>query len=131
MLFRSAEGLGQGYRFRDQGGIEMDFLLKSSAEVERLEVEPVSERLQYVAHALKLIKPQLNGRTALIGFAGSPWTLANFMLEGGGVRDYTKARELAYSDPGLFERLFLPPSAANKGRVARAPRAPQRGWPPL
>jgi uroporphyrinogen decarboxylase len=102
----AAEGLGQGYRFRDQGGIEMDFLLKSAADVERLNVEVVGERLQYVARALKLIKPQLNERTALIGFAGSPWTLANFMLEGGGVRDYTKAKELAYSDAALFDQLF-------------------------
>src|SRR2546426_8394766 len=75
-----AEGLGQAYRFRDEGGIEMDFLLKSARDIERLEVEAVAERLQYVARALKLLKSDLSGRTALIGFAGSTWTLANFML---------------------------------------------------
>ena len=100
------EGLGQPYRFRDRGGIEMEFLLKSAADVERLEVEAVTERLQYVAKALPLIKSGLGGRTALIGFAGSPWTLANFMVEGGGVKEYSKAKALFYSDPELFSRLM-------------------------
>ena len=101
-----AEGLGQRYQFRDRGGIEMEFLLKSAADIDRLEVEAVTERLQYVAKALPLIKSALGGRTALIGFAGSPWTLANFMVEGGGVKEYTKAKALFYSDPPLFARLL-------------------------
>jgi uroporphyrinogen decarboxylase len=100
------EGLGQRYQFRDRGGIEMDFLLKSSADIDRLEVGAVTERLQYVARALPLIKSALAGRTALIGFAGSPWTLANFMLEGGGVKEYTQAKALFHSDPKLFGRLL-------------------------
>jgi uroporphyrinogen decarboxylase len=101
-----AEGLGQRYQFRDKGSIEMDFLLQSAADIDRLEVEAVTERLQYVAKALPLIKSALAGRTALIGFAGSPWTLANFMIEGGGVKEYTKAKALFYSDPPLFTRLL-------------------------
>jgi uroporphyrinogen decarboxylase len=101
-----AEGLGQRYQFRDGGGIEMDFLLQSSADIDRLEVEAVTERLQYVAKALPLIKTALGGRTALIGFAGSPWTLANFMIEGGGVKEYTKAKAMFYSEPALFTRLL-------------------------
>jgi uroporphyrinogen decarboxylase len=100
------EGLGQRYQFRDRGGIEMEFLLKTAADVERLEVAAVTERLQYVAKALPLIKSALHDRTALIGFAGSPWTLANFMVEGGGVKEYTKAKALLYSDPPLFTRLL-------------------------
>jgi uroporphyrinogen decarboxylase len=100
------EGLGQRYQFRDRGGIEMEFLLKTDADVDRLQVEAVTERLQYVAKALPLIKSALCGRTALIGFAGSPWTLANFMVEGGGVKEYTKAKALFYSDPPLFGRLL-------------------------
>src|SRR5436190_17826949 len=87
-----AEGLGQRYEFRDRGGIEMEFLLETSADVERLEVRAVTERLQYVAKTLPLIKSALGDRTALIGFAGSPWTLANFMIEGGGIKEYTKTK---------------------------------------
>ena len=84
----------------------MDFLLKTAADVDRLEVGRVTERLQYVAQALPLIKAELAGRTALIGFAGSPWTLANFMIEGGGVKEYSKAKSLFYNDPKLFSRLM-------------------------
>src|SRR5258708_3529833 len=83
----TAEGLGQGYRFSDGEGIQMDFLLESTADIERLEPEKVAERLQYMGQALRLIKSTLGNRTALLGFAGSPWTLANFMIEGGGVDD--------------------------------------------
>ena len=101
-----AEGLGQRYQFRDPGGIEMEFLIKTAADIDRLEVEAVTERLQYVAKALALVKTSLAGRTALIGFAGSPWTLANFMIEGGGVKEYTRAKALFYSDPQLFSRLL-------------------------
>jgi uroporphyrinogen decarboxylase len=100
------EGLGQRYEFREGGGIEMEFLLNSAADVERLEVAAVTERLQYVARALTQLKTSLNGRNALIGFAGSPWTLANFMLEGGGVKEYTKAKALFYADPPLYSRLL-------------------------
>jgi uroporphyrinogen decarboxylase len=110
-----AEGLGQRYEFRERGGIQMEFLLKSAADVDRLEVGAVTDRLQYVAKALPLIKSALGGRTALIGFAGSPWTLANFMIEGGGVKQYTKAKALFYSDPRLFSRLLEKLAAAVSG----------------
>src|SRR5688572_8012301 len=85
-----AEGLGQRYQFRDKEGIAMEFTIGSAADVDRLQVEAVTERLQYVAKALPLIKSALEGRTALLGFAGSPWTLANFMVQGGGVKEYTR-----------------------------------------
>jgi uroporphyrinogen decarboxylase len=101
-----AEGLGQPYRFHDRGGIEMEFLITSTVDVDRLEVARVNERLQYVAKTLPLIKSALAGKTALIGFAGSPWTLANFMIEGGGVKEYSKAKALFYSDPKLFDKLM-------------------------
>lgn len=100
-----AEGLGQGYQFRDEGGIEMDFLLKSAADVDRLDIAALPQRLDYVAQALRLTKSAL-GDKALIGFAGSPWTLANFMLEGGGVKEYSKAKALFYSDRALFDKLL-------------------------
>jgi uroporphyrinogen decarboxylase len=101
-----AEALGQPYQFREQGGIQMEFLLKSAEDIERLEVKAVTDRLQYAAKALRLIKSDLAGRTALIGFAGSPWTLANFMIEGGGIKEYSKAKALFYSDRKLFSRLM-------------------------
>ena len=68
--------------------------------------QPSPNVCNYVAQALRLIKIELLGKTALIGFAGSPWTLANFMLEGGGVKEYTKAKALFYSEPKLFSKLM-------------------------
>jgi uroporphyrinogen decarboxylase len=107
-----AEGLGQRYQFRDEGGIEMEFTIQSAADIDRLEVERVAERVQYVGKTLPMIKSALAGRTALIGFSGSPWTLANFMIEGGGVKEYTKAKSLFHSDPKLFSRLMEKLTAA-------------------
>lgn len=100
------EALGQGYRFRETGGIEMEFILRSKAEVDRLQVEGSTERLSYATEAVRLLRQELGGHTALIGFAGSPWTLANFMIEGGGAREHVLARELFYSDRPLFEALM-------------------------
>src|SRR5512145_3048933 len=69
------EALGQGYSFRDSGGVAMDFAIASERDINRLDVSAIAERLAYVPAAIRLIKSELNGRTALIGFAGSPWTL--------------------------------------------------------
>ncbi|HVV00019.1 MAG TPA: uroporphyrinogen decarboxylase family protein, partial [Verrucomicrobiae bacterium] len=101
-----AEGLGQSYSFQEQRGIEMAFLVKTSADIDRLDETAVTHRLEYVREAIRQTKARLRERTALIGFSGSPWTLANFMMEGGGVRDYTAARRLFYSDAARFSRFF-------------------------
>ncbi|MGV3771632.1 MAG: uroporphyrinogen decarboxylase [Verrucomicrobiales bacterium] len=106
------EAMGQSYRFRDTGGIEMDFIISNAADVDRLRVDGVAERLQYVSEALKAIRALLGEDRALIGFSGAPWTLANFMLEGGGSKTPTKALELYQSDPALFERLMEKLSSA-------------------
>src|SRR5208283_2332733 len=97
-----AEGLGQGYKFRDGGGIQMDFALRTIADIERLDERAVAERLQYVPQALRLVKAALGDRTALLGFAGSPWTLATFMMEGGSAESYTRARDLFHKDRKTF-----------------------------
>lgn len=100
-----AEALGQPYHFRETGGIAMDHTIRSAADVERLDVAAVRDRLAYVAEALRLIKRELGGRTALLGFAGAPWTLANFMLEGGSSHSFTQARTMLEREPALFHRL--------------------------
>ena len=101
-----AEAMGQGYHFREKGGVEMDFALQSAEDISRLTPEAVTEHLQYVSQALGLIKNELGDKTALLGFCGSPWTLANFMLEGGSAKEYTKAKRLFYTDPSAFALLF-------------------------
>jgi uroporphyrinogen decarboxylase len=100
-----AEGLGQKYQFRDRG-IEMEFLLNTETDIAKLDVGAVNGRLEYVAMALRLIKKELQGQTALIGFAGAPWTLANFMVEGGGIADYSRAKGLFFSNRRLYDLLM-------------------------
>jgi uroporphyrinogen decarboxylase len=100
------EAMGQAYRFRETGGIEMDFRVRTKADVNRLSTDAVVDKLSYATDALKLIKRELGGKTALIGFAGSPWTLANFMLEGGSSKRLTKAMRLFDKDRALFDALM-------------------------
>ena len=101
-----AEALGQPYHFKESGGIEMEFAVRSAQDIDRLDLSRVTEHLTYVGNAIRLVRDSLQGRTAVLGFAGSPWTLANFMLEGGSADEFSKAKELFYSDPSLFARLM-------------------------
>ena len=101
------EALGQAYMFRDQGGIGMEYAISSRAQVDALApASAVTERLQYVPAALKLLKNELKGEKALLGFGGSPWTLATYMVEGGSSEDFHRIKELYYSDRPLFEALL-------------------------
>lgn len=100
------EALGQRYHFCDRGGIEMEFAVRNAQDIRRLDPRYVTERLQYVADALKHIKPALDGRTALLGFAGSPWTLANYMIEGSSAHEFTRAKLLYYTESLLFAELM-------------------------
>ncbi|HSY74862.1 MAG TPA: uroporphyrinogen decarboxylase [Dongiaceae bacterium] len=100
------EAMGQPYRFRETGGIEMDFKIQSAADIEKLSVEHVCEKLNYVAAALKILRAELGDQTALIGFSGSPWTLATFMMEGGSAEKFTQAKALFDSDKKTFFALM-------------------------
>ena len=100
------EAMGQPYHFRDGGGIEMEFAVNSAEAIRKLDPLRVTDNLQYVAAALRLVKPELNGRTALLGFAGSPWTLANYMIEGGSTHSFERAKLLFYTEPLLFSELM-------------------------
>ncbi len=102
----TAEGLGQGYKFRDGGGIAMNFVLATTTDIKELNVAALPEKLEYIPRALQLVKSNLGDKTALIGFAGSPWTLANFMLEGGSVKEFTRAKNLFYTQPEIFLMLM-------------------------
>jgi uroporphyrinogen decarboxylase len=101
-----SEAMGQPYGFAEKGGIAMDFKIQTAADVDRLETGAIRERLDYVAQALKLIRGELGDSNALIGFAGSPWTLANYMMEGGSSRSFETAKKLFYTEPNVFHRLM-------------------------
>jgi uroporphyrinogen decarboxylase len=101
------EALGQGYTFRDEGGIAMERRLEGRSMVEALAPESaVPERLSYVADALRLLKRELAGTRALLGFGGSPWTLATYMVEGGSSDDFARVKGLYYTDRATFDLLL-------------------------
>ena len=97
------EALGQGYHFRDKGGIGMDYLLDSPDKIAALDRSNIAAKLNYVAEALKLTRTQLGDETALLGFSGSPWTLACYMIEGGSAKDFVAIKQLAWEQPQHFE----------------------------
>jgi uroporphyrinogen decarboxylase len=101
------EALGQGYTFREEGGIAMEHRLENRSMIEALAPESaVPERLSYVAGALALLKRELAGSKALLGFGGSPWTLATYMVEGGSSEDFARVKTLFYEDRATFDILL-------------------------
>ncbi|HYP17731.1 MAG TPA: uroporphyrinogen decarboxylase [Opitutus sp.] len=107
------EALGQGYRFREEGGIGMEFRLETRAQIDALApASAVPERLSYVADALMLLKKELAGQKALLGFGGSPWTLATYMVEGGSSDEFERIKQLFYTDRGTFDALLEKLTAA-------------------
>ena len=99
------EALGQHYSFQNQKGISMDFCLDPNRFETQLQWDHVTDRLFYVKEALHLVRSKLDPSTALLGFAGSPWTLACFMLEGGHVPTDKTPKALAWyhRDPQTFD----------------------------
>jgi uroporphyrinogen decarboxylase len=101
------EALGQGYAFRDTGGIAMAYRIDTRAQVDALApASAVPDRLRYVADALGLLKRELAGSKALLGFGGSPGTLATYMVEGGSSDDFERIKLLFYTDRALFNALL-------------------------
>jgi len=100
------EAMGQPYEFRDGGGIEMAYRIETKADIDRLDVSSIEERLDYVAQTLRMLRKTLGDETALIGFGGSPWTLATYMVEGGSSKDYSRAKRLFYTEREQFDALM-------------------------
>jgi uroporphyrinogen decarboxylase len=116
------EALGQTYHFKETGGVVMDFAVTSKADIEKLSVEQVCEKLGYVDKALRILRKELGDQTALLGFTGSPWTLATFMMEGASVPKYSRALQLFREDKetyfALAEKLTAAVTAYLKMQIA-------------
>ena len=89
---------GEGPRFRKP--------VRSEADITRLGVPDPEDDLRYVMDAVRLIRKELNGEVPLIGFAGSPWTLATYMVEGCGSRDFSCVKKLMFDQPAQMHRLL-------------------------
>ncbi|MGH7955650.1 MAG: uroporphyrinogen decarboxylase family protein, partial [Opitutaceae bacterium] len=107
------EALGQGYHFREAGGIAMEYRLETRAQVDALApADAVPGRLRYVADALTLLKKEIGGSHALLGFGGSPWTLATYMIEGGSSEEFERIKQFFYTERSTFDALLEKLTAA-------------------
>ena len=80
--------------------------IQTAADLNRVRVPDVQETLGYVFDAIKLIKQELNGRVPLIGFAGAPWTLLCYMVQGKGSKTFDEAKAFCYTQPQLAHQLL-------------------------
>jgi uroporphyrinogen decarboxylase len=89
---------GEGPRFRKS--------VSTAADIEALPIVNTAKDLSYVTDAVSLIRRELAGKVPLIGFSGSPWTLATYMVEGGSSKDYAQTKALMYQHPEVFQLLI-------------------------
>ena len=99
------EAMGLTYEMVEKKGPHFPKTIKSAQDIDRLVIADPSE-LSYVYDALRITKKELANRVPLIGFAGAPWTIFSYMLEGGGSKTFSKARGMLYTDPKEAHRLL-------------------------
>ena len=118
-----------GLYFEAGEGPRFERPVRTAADIDALPLPKMADALDYVMAAVKTIRRELNGRVPLIGFSGSPWTLATYMIEGGGSKEYRYAKGLMYSDPGalhaLLEKLALAVTDYLNAQIAAGAQAVQ------
>ena len=100
------DAMGQGLYFEEGEGPRFRKVINSAADVEQLPEIKTENDLTYVTDAVALIRRELTGSVPLIGFSGSPWTLATYMIEGGGSKDFRVAKEFMYNNPEAMHLLL-------------------------
>jgi uroporphyrinogen decarboxylase len=100
------DAMGLGLYFETGEGPKFRKPVRTEADIERLEVINTASDLSYVTDAVTMIRRELNGRVPLIGFSGSPWTLATYMIEGQSSRDFARAKTMLYTQPELMHQLL-------------------------
>ena len=100
------DAMGLGLYFVEGEGPKFQRPVREEADVARLAVPDMETELRYVMDAIRVIRRELAGKVPLIGFSGSPWTLACYMVEGGGSDNYSKIKAMAFNRPELLHRLL-------------------------
>ena len=98
--------MGLGLYFVDGEGPKFERPVRSSGDIDKLAVPDMETELRYVMDAVRMIRRELDGSVPLIGFSGSPWTLACYMVEGGGSKEWGKVKALAINDPAAMHTLL-------------------------
>jgi uroporphyrinogen decarboxylase len=99
-------GMGVPFEIRPSVGPVVADPVRTRAQVDSLRVVTAEEGTPYVPEALRLLRRELGGRAAALGFSGAPFTLACYMVEGKASREYPKTKALMYGDPGLWASLM-------------------------
>ena len=100
------DAMGLGLYFETGEGPKFRKPVRTEADIDALEVIDTASDLAYVTDAVTMIRRELNGRVPLIGFSGSPWTLATYMVEGQSSRDFARAKTMLYTQPELMHQLL-------------------------
>ncbi|HEX7031232.1 MAG TPA: uroporphyrinogen decarboxylase [Gammaproteobacteria bacterium] len=100
------DAMGLGLYFETGEGPKFERPVRTAGDIDALGIPDPEESLRYVMDAVRAIRRELDGKTPLIGFSGSPWTLATYMVEGGSSKDFSRAKGLLYSDPDSAHRLL-------------------------
>lgn len=100
------EAMGQEVRLTEQKGPELPVPIRTREQVDRLVVPDPVEKTGFVMEIIRTLRRELDGSVPLIGFAGAPWTLAAYMIEGGGSKNYAHVKRMMFGDPTTFEALL-------------------------
>lgn len=100
------DAMGLGLHFVEGEGPKFERPLRNASDVAKLRVVTTEQDLKYVVDAVSLIRKELAGRVPLIGFSGSPWTLATYMVEGQSTRDFSLIKGMLYQEPELLHRVL-------------------------
>ena len=100
------DAMGLGLYFTEGEGPKFKNPLRTAADIEKLPIPDPEIELRYVMDAVRLIRKNLNGSVPLIGFSGSPWTLATYMIEGSSSKNFAKVKSLMYNEPALMHQLL-------------------------
>jgi len=100
------DAMGLGLHFTEGEGPKFKNPITSAADVAKLPIPDPNIELRYVMDAVSLIKKNLTGDVPLIGFSGSPWTLATYMIEGGSSKNFSKVKGMMYAEPATLHNLL-------------------------
>jgi len=100
------DAMGLGLTFTPGEGPQFKKPLRTATDINALGVPDPEQELRYVIDAVRLIRQELAGQVPLIGFSGSPWTLATYMVEGGGTKDFARVKGMMFDQPAVLHKLL-------------------------